>query len=273
MNRCVLISLITLSSAIFAHGQFALVSDFEGLTDGALNGQGDWITNNGLFTVADDPTNAGNKVMSVAMGAAGRAAAEISLGSNEILNGQSGTLFFRIRQDGLGPINLSPGLSDMEASSGFDFSDLESYFRSTSNVSGAPFQARDAGDFDTLQDGDGGPVLAFDADTWINVWIFSDNNADTTQFYFDFGSGIVQGFNGAQTDFAFRNGTGDALQTFLVTTGNDTGTGGLAYVDDIYIASGLDLSNPTVVPEPSTWSLVTIGILAFARRPLLRHLK
>ena len=92
---------------------FALLESFDSLNLGALAGQGGWSASSGGATVAVDPANAENQVMSQS------GSSVLAWKALGIPNGSTSTVFFRTRRDG--SVNISVGTSD-KATPGTAFS-------------------------------------------------------------------------------------------------------------------------------------------------------
>ena len=112
---------------------------------------------------------------------------------------------------------------------------------------------RDAGTYRILDE--------FGANEWINVWTVMDNASDTLQVYAQsdttFPAQTLLDDESGKTTFDFRNGTGDALSTFLLRTGTNHGAPYL--LDDIYVdPAGMNLVNP--IPEPSSFVLLALAL-------------
>lgn len=196
--------------------RFLPVESFNGLASGALNGKNGWTASSSNITVAADPLNASNNVMRLA-GADIYAHKAIS----PLNQGQTGTLFFRIRRDGL--VNSSLGLSDSAAPATFGDFETQINIQNSSTLN-----VRDAGAFDAID--------IFPEDTWFCVWLIVNNAADTYEVYIEGGDVAVptRVAAGSQTSFAFRNGTAsNALARFFTRNGNPST--GVFFIDDIYV--------------------------------------
>ncbi|MGJ8696776.1 MAG: lamin tail domain-containing protein [Verrucomicrobiaceae bacterium] len=204
---------------------FELVENFDGLNAGALDGQGGWSASAATVTVANDPANVENQVMSQA-GDNVRAFKGIS-----IPQGETATVFYRIRREGI--IDASIGTSDV-VTPGTAYSDFETQLNNQKNDI---WNVRDAGGFTAVD--------TFADNTWYEVWMVIDNASDTYEVHMKGGALTerTQLDAGAQTVFGFRNGSAtNAIENFFARTGN--GTTGAMLIDDIYLATGENLANP-----------------------------
>jgi hypothetical protein len=253
-----LLSVLTCSALLFGAcawaqavgtSSFAQIDDFEG-PEGALDGRlGLWFSNGGQIVV--DPANATNRVAGFIGGSGDRGSHIPAI----IANGQTGTLFFRLRVDsdnsdpGTPVLNWSVGMSDVVISGNGAFGDYEAQLnqnRDAGNVYPDHVRIRDAGLFITL--------TPLQAEVWYKVWMVIDNEADTTQVYMQGGQfstqTLVQGEFG-ESSFTFRNsGAGPAannlVRFFVRLAGSHAGS---LYLDDLWLNSAkLDLSDPTTKP-------------------------
>jgi hypothetical protein len=230
--------------AASAHGQWAVLSDFEGLTPGDLGAQGGWTTTGpaSSYQVAVDPADAANQALLVT-GFASDNNAYIPLGTG-ITEGSISTLFFRMRNGS--PIpggstgDLVFGSSDVAAPAGFG--DYEGYMRMTAGN----IDVRDGGGFAA-----GGP---YTPDEWTNIWLVLDNGADTTTLYSSVGAAPAS----LLASGGFRNGTTDSLVTANVRNARNQ-DGIIGYIDDVYFAKGTLLTNPVVIPEPGAIGLALLA--------------
>ncbi|MDA7931854.1 lamin tail domain-containing protein [Akkermansiaceae bacterium] len=204
---------------------FNLVESFDSLNAGALDGQGGWSTSAATATVANDPADVDNQVMSLT------ADNVRTWKAMSIPDGQTSTLFYRVRREGI--VDASIGSTDMGAP-GTAFSDFETQFNNQKNDI---WNVRDAGAFD--------PVDTFADNTWYEVWMVIDNASDTYEVHMKGGALTerTQLDAEAQMVFGFRNGSAaNVIANFLARTGS--GTTGALLIDDIYLGDGENLGNP-----------------------------
>lgn len=220
-----LLLLLSLAVSTSAHGQWALLSDFDALALGDLGSQGSWSTAgpSSIYQIVVDPNDATNQALRANRDATGSDPnAYIPLGSG-IAEGATGTLFFRMRNESLG--DLVFGSSD--SSSPSTWNDYEGYMR----MNAGDIEVRDGGAFKF-----GG---TYNEDEWTNIWLVLNNQSDTITLYSSVGS--ASAIELATGDF--RNGTTSTLVTANLRMGA-AHLGMNGYLDDIYLASGELLSLP-----------------------------
>jgi hypothetical protein len=258
-NVALVLALIGCCCAGQGRAEFILIDDFESYTLGPINGQSDgsgtWVagaddhvvleansTNQALDALGNDGANAYNDDPNVV-----------------IPDGSVGTVFFRVLKGGDDVIgHVVWGLSDVATPGAWGDYEAAVGDRSAGNgFAGGSLDARDGGTYTTLTE--------IGSNEWINLWMVTDNAADTIQVYAQsdvtFPTQTLLEDDGGNTTFAFRNGTTDPLVSFLVRTSTDHDTPYL--LDDIYVdASGVNLVNP--IPEPSTLALLALALVAMA---------
>lgn len=171
-------------------------------------------------------------------------------------DGQTATYFFRVNSRTADP-DHNVGLGDRATTDGVDFGDYEAQVRLKQGAASGTFDldARNGGGFSpTLASG-----LALDA--WYNIWLVVDQATDTYDVYLNAGDGDAAASNKLNAaPLAFRNGSGDALNTFLALAGSAPVDNGVR-VDDIYRFEGVDLTNPLGGFDPNvTWNPETLLI-------------
>jgi hypothetical protein len=234
-------------SAQVGTSTFGQIDDFEG-PEGSLNGRLGWSSNGGEIVV--DPANSNNRV--ARLGGTGDRGSHIPA---VIANGQTGTLFFRLRvdtdnSDPANPVlNWSIGMSDVALTGNGEFGDFEAQLnqnRDAGNDYPDYVRIRDAGAFI--------PLTPLRAEVWYKVWMVINNATDATQVYMQGGQfatqTLVQSEDG-RSSFTFRNSGGgpagnDLIRFFIRLTGSHAGN---LYLDDIWLNSArADLSDPSTIP-------------------------
>ncbi|WP_222928743.1 PQQ-dependent sugar dehydrogenase [Georgenia faecalis] len=212
--------------------------DFEGYTTGTLNGQDGW-TASPAAVVIPDPVNQNNRVLEMTgnRNAAHRAVAAIA-------DGDTGTVFFRIRRDA--NADTSFGITDNDNPS--DYPHSRAYVNNQNNDA---LLVRDGGQFR--------PAGTWSEDVWQCVWIVADNATDKVAVYSQ--GGIYQEQTrlpeGAETLFNFRERVSGPLDRFFWINGANSA--GRLMLDDVAIdptAANLDLPTGNVadcetVEDPS----------------------
>ncbi len=207
-----------------------LIEDFESTTLGTLSDQNGWTATSGVRAIRD--ANTDNLLMQVL---GGDANAYKSLGTLVIDEGQTGTLFFRFQVDG-NSIDNTVGLADVANPT--SWGDYESTTRIYPDDADIKAQGRSYSWYLDMTENGGANGLSID--TWYHMWIVSNNDTDTVDFYMQ-GGNIATQILVAQS-YGFRNGTTDALITFLAKSGS--GASSSLFIDDIYVWSGQNLSSP-----------------------------
>ena len=168
-----------------------------------------------------------------------------------IPQGATGTLFLRVASTTWSRDDVSLGLSDAPSIGYAPESDYEVQLgRWTKNNLANPNLG--------LYDGAAllESVTAFESDAWYRLWLVVDNAKDTWQLYVQGGSlaqpTLVARPDTHATSFRFRSGTAsNPLIRFLIRSPlqlvSNGATGGF-WVDDIYLAAGKNLNDPTLPP-------------------------
>ncbi len=247
---------------VFAHAAsgFTRLDNFENRSIGSILYQGDWLGEFGSDRVVMDPTsfaggNTNNRVLRLAT-------ANQSLSLPALIpEGQTGTLFFRAASTTWNRDDVSIGFSDQPCYGYAAASDYEVQgVRRTGNDLGN----KNIGVYDgTTAYTECHPFLS---DVWYKIWVVVDNTADTWQMFIQddtVAEPTAVSHDGIET-FSFRNGTdvNPLIRFFLWTPQQSVwnGEGGGFWLDDIYLAEGRNLSDPTTVtPPPPTLAIVRNG--------------
>ena len=215
---------------------FVLIDNFERLSPGSIDGQNDWRAPGDSGTVWFDPVDANNQVLAVTT------ESNYLSKSAPIRNGTVRMLFLRFRI--ANQLNFSFGMSYAGVPDQFGDFASELGLRNSNNE----LRVNNDGTYDVLVD-----LLP---DTWYNVWMQVDNDADTTTVWLN----DIPGARAVETDilangedatvFIFRSGsTAYDLRTFFIKTGGgNSRNSGPLYIDDLYLENtdALNHGNPTV---------------------------
>lgn len=260
-----------------AAAEWISISDFTGLgttvnpnTIGGwfLNGSGGWVTgssspgNTGNFTIQDSPAPGGRHVGVASLTTSDLRYARLSLPTEaRIANSETGTLFFRFY-----------------AESGSTFAKVQVGLSS----SASPTSTRNVGAAFRVETESNGIFYGLDSDsaatsntgktrgTWHNVWFVIDNVNDKIDFYMTTGNQDATSATPLVSEGNFNNSTTSTLQTLLIvvnSAGSGTVAGVIFRIDDFYMTSGTDLTNP--VPEPASHGALLLGGMVLA--PWLRR--
>jgi hypothetical protein len=214
---------------------FVLVDDFEALAPGSIDGQNDWRAPGDSGNVVTDPANPGNQVLAVTTDST------ILSKPVEISEETVRMLFLRFRI--ANQLNYSFGMSDATVPDQFHDFESELGLRNSTDE----FRVNNGGTYDVL--------TTLLPDTWYNLWMRVDNDADTTTVWLNDmpGADAVQADILANDDgttvFLFRSGgTVNDLRTFFIKTGGgNSQNSGPLYIDDLYLEDTDDLNfdNPS----------------------------
>ena len=257
------------AAAISAMADYSLVDGFESYTAGsfsggstasAYNGSGPWYTSNQGNTSLVAIEGSGDQYLSFGWNGGGDRNPNRAV--TTIADGEVGTYYFQFNTSDATQNDFSLGFSDVAAgSTGFaDFNTFEAQIGITySAATGIRVGARNGGSFaNDLATG-------LSANTWYDLWVVVDNDADTYDVYFgQTGNANTLGSLIAD-DYSFRNaGSGNVgdIVTFLGIE-NDSGDDRHIHVDNLYY-------NSVAVPEPATMGLFALsgGALFLVRRRL-----
>lgn len=248
MKKKSLVSALCLTAlcSVPAQAALVLVDDFEGVN--SFSGG----------TIIVDPLNPANKVLSFGSVESSTAIRNLSAGER-IPDGAVGTLFFQANIPGDNR-DVSLGLSEQDQADGFPQYLSQVLFLDGNNTVSNP-------NFVQVRNGNGaggGPSPTVIADpvenSLYNFWMVMDEPAGLYDLYVQ-GPGFA-----SQTliadNFGFRRSfaPGNIDRILLKEGGN--GSGNILF-DNFYIdTTGINLANPTAIPEPA--SLALLGLVALA---------
>lgn len=214
-----------------ALGAFIPIDTFNDLALGPINGQNEWRAPDILSTVALDPADENNQVLSVIT------SSTYLFHSAVIPTDEIRMLFTRFRYEE--QLSVSFGMSQILIPNQFGEYDVE--LSLTSNK-------------DDLRINDDGTYLeltTLEAGHWYNVWLLIDNAADVTSVWLhdrpnEPATRDDQLSIDGRTEFSFRGSVAGDLKNFFIKTGGGDGVAGPLIIDDIYLqeSSGMDLSYP-----------------------------
>lgn len=247
--------LFNYSAPVFVFGRpatgFALLDNFENRALAPISFQGDWSGTFSEDVVRLDPTtfeggNATNKVLRLA-----KANQSLSMPAL-IKEGATGTLFFRAASTTWSRDDISFGFTDAPI---YSYASVDAY-----EVQGRRYTGNNlANKFLAVRDGS---LLytnsqSFNSDVWYKIWMVVDNSADKWKMFIQGGaytSPTPVDYSG-KTVFDFFHGAAasDLVRFFLWTPlqSVSNGANGGFWMDDIYLAAGENLTDPTVPPPPS----------------------
>ena len=224
---------------------FAKVEDFENLDSGTLNGQNGWNATEGVRVEADSELP-GNFAMQVS-GADQNAYRAMP---NQVADGATGTLYFRMLQSGK-PDGFA-GSSDEAAPSEWASYEAQIGYRFSQSDQ---FRIRDGSRFHDIG--------TFTADQWHCVWLVMNSADNSYEAYVQGGAYEARTRLGpdGRSNYAFRNGGDEPLRTFLVRMGTAEPAAALQ-IDDVYIdADSINFNNPVgscdgSIPPPAGFQKV-----------------
>jgi hypothetical protein len=264
----VTLAVVVLGAAGTVQGWTA-VDDFESYASGSqLDGQGSWVRTRtpappavAAFTVIADPTAAGNQILHVTDDTHwgdSTIAQPLAMDADGVT-----TLSFRMyaltKDVSTGTVHdLGVGMSN--AALGATWSNLQGWAMLWDGADVPPLDIRSRNGASYTD------LAAATEGVWYQLWLvynMSSTVADTYDIYIQGGTEWATQTQIAN-DFLFRTvaGVAQLLSLEIITGEKSPGE----YVDDIYVASGQDLSNP--IPEPATMGLLGLGLagLALKRR-------
>jgi hypothetical protein len=237
-----------LIAALLMNGWAAavLVDNFNNYTTGNVDTvtSGKWVSSptGTTMTIAADPSETGNQVLSVNNNGAQSGVYGILPTGTVVTNNTTKTLFTRFYITNTA-YDTSFGLSTNDIPDRFD------NFNVQMAVVNGTFRVRNASTNTTV-----GPALT--TQTWYYVWAVINNTANTYSVYLKTTAADATSTDRVATDFAFRtvNGTynpdGDMDRFFSFSNYGSSGTPAVSYsatsvlLDDIHISDGVDLSLP-----------------------------
>lgn len=246
-----------------ANGQFQLLENFDSYAAGSLLADTDnWSVNAGNFSVQ---SVGGNNAGRIALTAPGTSAyANFALpGTAQIADGATGTYFFQL-QYGTTTSGYNAGIG---VASGAVTAPGEqgAYVLPSSSSDTRTLQVRNGGSQSTVKSG-------MAAETWHNIWLVVTNTTGTANATYDVYTNIGD-INASVADlvadnFVVRDNPGaGSIDTFFLSYFNNHTSN--VYVDNIYFASGVDLSYAPI-PEPSTYALM-VGAAACGLAVIVRR--
>ena len=247
--------LFNYSAPVFVFGRaasgFALLDNFETRSLASILFQGDWL---GAFSedrVRLDPTtftggNPTNKVLRLAKG-------NQSLSFPALIpDGDTGTLFLRAASTTWDRDDVSFGFSDRPSFGYASVNDFEVQGRRyTGGGLANPYLAvRDGSTLYTNSQ-------AFRSDVWYKIWMVVDNASDTWKMYVqggEFAAPTPVDYGGDTTFDFYHGASANPLIKFFIWAplqSVSNGQNGGFWMDDIYLASGENLGDPTLPAGPT----------------------
>ena len=244
----------TLLLAASSQAALVLVSDFDGTGT---------YTNTGTVAVTADPDDAGNNALELT------AASDAHVAFN-IADGSVGTVFVRVRLANAtgGPVNIGSngGFGVTERNSGAALG--AGKFAARSHVENIrTFDAPGVRTRSTYYDGWNLPGVGLGnvqqnaPEVWQNFWFVLDTTGamDTYDMWVEGGSYATPTLVADDARWYREAGENVGVEGFYIYS---TGVSPATYIDDIYVdTTGVDLTNPLAVPEPST---LVFGLMAMA---------
>jgi len=222
---------------IAASAAYVAVDTFDGLELGPVDGQNGWTAGSSASTVALDPGDGDNRILSIVTDST--YLRKGALLPDEMVR----MLFLRFRY--ADQLNFSLGMS--EYAYPYQIGDFDPEL----NMTNAPGELRvnDGGQYEVIGH--------LEPATWYNCWLMIDNAANETRIWLhdrDGDRARAEDQLVAEGDlvFAFRTSRAGDLKNVFIKTGGGTGLVGPLYLDDIYLETGdgINLENPTASATP-----------------------
>ena len=247
-----------------ASAAFVLIDDFnradsDTLGNSALSSGGSPVA----WAETGDPadhTISGNRLLS------GGGFADLNLDLTgtgvSIAEGNTGTFFLQVTivddvaRDESGAVGLGGRAGDNVAD---DMTSRLTVFDSGADSVGGELQAESGGSAQTATSG-----------TTYNIWMVNDTSADTTDYYWSTGAGAATSIGSGLAYSGSNASSSTGIQSIVFEAFNDN-DGAEVFYDNLYLdASGQNLANPVVIPEPSAFALMAgalgLGLVILRRR-------
>lgn len=267
---CLCTLLLASLSPSVTHAAIIVVDNFQNATVGqALGAVPGWTQNthsNLTMDIVADPAEAANKVLRVRTAGTidNLAGAWISTGSGISSSSTAATLFFQMRFAADSGNNRA--FAGLSAATPAQLAVSNSFGQSAAYAGGITGSG-------TFGAGSGGSTLNTGnpaANTWYNVWLVVNNNAQTYDVYVNSGAQAAVGGDRLWDNITFRTaeglpGTLDKIMVFA--TSNSTGD---VYLDNFTLDDAAANLDYQLIPEPATTASLA-GLLALAILLRRRH--
>ena len=255
-----------------ANAAWIELDNFESRDLGNLEGQGGWVdnlTSTTLWVVQDDPTNPGNnQIARFTQVDKGMAKVPVSIPDQT-----TSTIFYRMQlassTSGTWRIGVGEDFTGAASTWAGQFANFEAYVQNTSGAS-TPNQ---------LQAIRGIPSISLvnlsasiSRQTWYNFWQVLDNDNKTYDVFIQGGTFALPTQIGTAIPFRGEGGIGNLTTFYILDNSGSSVAANQLYFDDLYQASGVNLTNPTIVPEPNAFLLSSFWFtgLMYCRRKYSR---
>jgi len=253
-RQCVLVAAWAVGFGISAVSHGGLIDDFQSYSTGTVSGGatgGVW-TALGNADGANIQDESGNKFLTTGATAVGaNVNVYRSIPAIPAANTAT-TVFMRVRANIATGLNGSFGLADIAPADMNAVGHYEAQFRMINNAGTQAIEARNGGAFASL-------VSPITVGQWYNIWMVVNNSTDKWDAYVNTGTANATAGDLKLGNIGFRNGAAANDLSFVSLFGGAGGVLGDS-VDSIYISSGVDLSNPLAIPEPTTGVLTLLGL-------------